>query len=124
MRVTVMKDYRETMKTLSKRLTHTYVGTCSHLDKWEDIGLYKEMARNQISKDDENPEETTVYEVAVYVESDKSKKEIEDALYSEFTSHGCSHDYDCCGCWSFYASEIKYIDQGTWRLKVSASRNY
>lgn len=48
---------------------------------------------------------------------------IRNALRNEFTSHGCHHEYDCCGCRSYYAS-FKQLTHRKWSVVVTSSRNY
>ena len=54
-----------------------------------------------------------------------SLEDIRQALRDTLSSNGCSHEYDCCGCRSYYVSRCDYEpESGEWLVTVSSSRNY
>jgi hypothetical protein len=118
------------VRSLEKRLTHTYVGTYSHLDKWSWIADYDELCHRQLPPTETEefdccePLRYEIYALLTNVDSDVTDKDIEDALRDTYTSHGCHHDYDCCGCRSWWADEVTKVDTKLWRVIVGSSRNY
>jgi hypothetical protein len=112
---------------LNKRITRNYVGTYQHLDEWELVGTINEIGSKEIpqSEDDKadlcEPHAHTVYAV---VTSDKPDSVVSAALHDTYTQAGCAHDYDCCGCRSFYASGAKRVTGDLWQVTVSSFRNY
>lgn len=114
-----------TTHTLSLRKTHKYVGTYRDLDKWEDIGTVTELASATIHVDEEDPCETTVTRIFVCAEcpEPRTDAEIENALHDVYSSHGCAHEYDCCGCWSTSVVEVKKHG-AIHEVVTSSSRNY
>ena len=109
---------------LQVRETHKYVGTYQHLDRWKDIGRATVIESEVVSKDPDAIEETTVVRNVVTVHSEAPDDEIAQALRDTFTSEGCAHEYDCCGCWSHYARKPRKLSPGCWEVHVSSSRNY
>lgn len=115
------------MLTLEKRLTHTYVGTYQHLDRWETIGTGDEIGSRELPLSEEEEEdycEPRRREVFILVKSDKPEDDIKQALHDSYTQHDCHHEYDCCGCRSYYARDIKRLTGDLWRVEVYSSRNF
>lgn len=120
------------MEVLSIRKTHKYVGTYRYLDEWEDIGIIELMGQRVLSVDYEDPCEYTVTEKIVRVTCDgvQPKEKIEQALRDTYTSHGCAHEYDCCGCWSTHVTGVKEQFPSAsglariYTVTTSSSRNY
>lgn len=120
------------MESLEIRKTHKYVGTYRHMDEWETIGTIEDMGQRVLSVDDDDPCEYTVRERIVRIRCDEVQPDerIERALRDTYTSHGCAHEYDCCGCWSHHVTDV--VDQfpahkGTTRVyavTIASSRNY
>lgn len=111
---------------LEVRKTRKYVGTYKHMDEWEPIGVVEELARSVVSVDDEDPCETTVVRHFLSVRCDEVQPQdrIDRAIRDTFSSHGCAHEYDCCGCWSTHVSELKHLGDDRWEMTTSSSRNY
>ena len=137
------------MQALEKRLTHKYVGEYQHLDQWATIGTIDEIGKRELplSEEDEcDPCDPKSWEIFVLVkpspdlferwtmlnlEDDPdldyfkwSQREIRQALHDTYTQWGCAHEWDCCGCRSYHASEEKVVTGDLWRVVVSSSRNY
>lgn len=117
------------MNPLSKRLTFSYVGDYSHLDEWEQIGSYEELGRDQLEVD--HPGDITEpFRMAhhILVTSDADRETVRQALHDVFNHSGCAHDYDCCGCRSYQATNvvcvIKGVRRSLWRVEVYSSRNF
>jgi len=110
---------------LRRRLTHSYVGTWKHLDSWEYICTVK-MTPWVVVEQPEDFDDATVCHAWVTLPQGADRKNrdlairaIEDTL----SSHGCSHEWDCCGCASYRVEVVRR--QGR-RVLVSSrmTRNY
>ena len=120
------------MQALELRKTQKYVGQWKHLDEWEYIGEFKELGVTTDSDYDEDDpcESRTDYLVVriVKIEDGTTDDEIVQALRDVFTSHGCSHEYDCCGCRSYRATHVdrlgSYGEDMTYVVTVHSSRNF
>jgi hypothetical protein len=115
------------MQTLSLRLTHSYVGTWQHLDKWEGLGSIDEIGSRELPLNEEQENdhcEPKGREVFCLVTSEAEDAKIICALHDTYTQWGCSHEYDCCGCRSYTAQDVKRVTGNLWRVEVWSSRNY
>lgn len=112
-------------ETLSKRITHRYVGTYRHLDQWEEVGTMSEILSTVVppseSEDGSAGPKTTKL---ITVDSSHPKKEIERALRDRFTKQGCAHDYDCCGCASHSVSRVKKVAAKLYEVEIHTSYNF
>ena len=113
---------------LCLRKTHRYVGTFKHEDEHERVGTVMTEAKQTLEPvvaDKEDPCEPLTTILFVFVQPDKGReKDVKQALLDHFTAWGCAHEYDCCGCWSYRASEALRLGKGYWRVTVGSSRNY
>lgn len=109
------------MQTLEIRKTRSYVGTWRHLDEWEDVGEF-DVVGEWTTLQMDNAEESTERVKIVCVACDDVELAVR-ALRDEFSSYGCSHDYDCCGCWSHYA-EAFHLKEDRYAVIVNSRRNY
>ena len=109
--------------TLSIRRTHGYVGTWRHLDKWDEIGSAEVIATRAHEIEDNGYSHVNRINI-VCVSTDAPPEDIKEALYSEFSSHGCSHEYDCCGCWSTSARTVRRLGPDRYAVLTSSSQNY
>lgn len=118
------------MQTLELRLTHKYVGTYQHEDEYKKVGKYEVIQSEQWAKVTEDMTEPTQYYYWVKVHPDFGvpDSEVSQALSDTFSHIGCHHDYDCCGCRSFYARKpellSRYGDVEEWKVTVDSGRNY
>lgn len=117
------------MIELNKRLTHTYVGTWQHLDKWQFIGNADEIGTKQLPRseaDEDDPCDPITREVFVIVspEDGVSDGDIRTALLDTYTQWGCAHEYDCCGCRSYSATKAERKTGDLWRVVIHSSRNF
>lgn len=115
------------MIELNLRLTHTYVGAYKYLDKWECIGSLDEIGMRDIPLDSDQQDDYTERkgrEIFVLVTSDAPESDIATALCDTYTNQGCAHDYDCCGCRSYFADDVKRVTGNLWRVEVWSFRNY
>lgn len=111
---------------LERRLTHKYVGTWKHLDEWDDVG-YAVIRCSEVELTDDTdpcePCETTMV-VEVWTRQPEPQAVIREAIISSLTSHGCSHEYDCCGCRSTWVGDVAHAINGKWLVSTYSSRNY
>lgn len=111
---------------LAKRLTHKYVGSWKHEDEWLDIGDAQVIAQSVIEITDEEdmcePTKQVLF-LDVATHDPQRPSDVASALHDVFTSHGCSHDYDCCGCRSYHG-RAEHLAGATYRVVVTSSRNY
>lgn len=147
------------MEALELRLTHGYVGTYKHLDKWLHLGTIdvigtRELPLDPAEDDITEPKGTEVFALIKidpdsadffnrWINSPESKtpeaiddknafdkwvtQQIATALMDTYSSHGCAHEHDCCGCRSYSASNATRVARGErdlWRVEVHSSRNY
>lgn len=109
------------------RMTNKYVGTYQHEDQWNYVGQITRIQSHVTESDD--PEDATesmthVHEVEVSPEQAVSEEQVAKAIRDHYTKAGCHHEYDCCGCRSFYASKPDYLGGNRWEVKVNSFRNY
>lgn len=125
------------VKALELRVTHKYVGTYQHEDEWKTLGEYEVLSSQKwrpVEEDKEGEYDITdpikhYYEVAVIpYGATYDAEEVRQALKDSFTQVGCHHEYDCCGCRSFYASNPEFLYQAEdgihYRITVNSYRNY
>lgn len=115
------------MPDLSLRVSHRYVGTWRHLDQWRVIGVYNKIKSETINSDATSEDICEpldhVHSVQV-IAAGATDEDIVKALTSEFTMVGCSHEWDCCGCRSYYANQVSKMADGRWEVRVHSSRNF
>jgi hypothetical protein len=116
------------MQTLQLRLTHVYADTWRHEDKYENIGEYSIRTKDTYIKvEEDGSTDITEPMKVIYlidVESKADQLDVRRALAEMFTNIGCHHEYDCCGCRSFYAKAFPQDYNGLYRVEVNSMRNY
>jgi len=137
------------MQSLELRLTHTYVGTCKHLDKWAPIGTFDVLASREIALPEEDEgdacdpkrfEHFAIVKVGPELHEmweagdekggpDRSdptwaEQKIKQALTDAYASHGCACEHDCCGCRSYSVTTVERVTGDLFRVEVHSSRNY
>ncbi|QIG76893.1 hypothetical protein EVC30_064 [Rhizobium phage RHph_Y1_11] len=112
--------------TLERRLTHKYVGTYKHLDSHEYVGDALIRCRDEELVDDEDPCEPTTITMVVEVVTEQPQplNIICEAIRDTFSSHGCAHEWDCCGCWSTWTSEVAHAVNNKFLVELRSHRNY
>lgn len=127
---------------LALRETRKYVGQWKHLDRWTDVGNYAVLgiATHERSEDNEpcisqGPVLTYTLRIVLCPEIlalplMEQDAKIAQALHDEFTSWGCDHEYDCCGCASTMTHNVACIARGVngqpniWTVEQSTTYNY
>lgn len=138
---------------ISLRRTRRYVGTWAHLDQWEDLGTAKVLANSAVygpekAEDDWNrrvrrwPKHMRRRFLKDYY-ADPScgpisyfrvvvpramldvygKDRVLQAIQDTFSRHGCSHEYDCCGCAS-YSATATYMGGREFKVKLGVGYNF
>lgn len=119
---------------LRLRLTNKYVGTYQYEDEWRYIGRYVIIATERWRldyDDDQDPDPTEpmkqIYNLEIEdLSNDCTVEDVKKAIQDSFSHFGCHHEYDCCGCRSFYAKKpVNYSDDGRYyTVEVNSWRNY
>ena len=124
------------MQTLKLRVTYKYQDAWKSEDTWKEVGGYEIISFEKWVKETDDMTEPNLhyYWVMVYPKLGVSVEDVRQALIDSFSHVGCHHEYDCCGCRSFYASNAKHLtsngdtDAGRvteeWKVTVNSSRNY
>lgn len=113
--------------TLDRRVTRNYVGSCSSLDRWAHVGRVAVAAQyleHYAPEDNHDMSDVPGVVMKVRVESSKGRDAIRAALYDTFTSEGCHHEHDCCGCLSVRVTNVFNLYDNDWLVVQSRSRNY
>ena len=110
---------------LDKRITYKYNSSSSYLDEWERIGTYREVSIGEklYSYDEEDFCDTFMRYIIVDVKSDSPEKVISQALVDNYSFSDCTHEWDCCGCYSFFARAYP-LGKNRYCVEHSGERNY
>jgi hypothetical protein len=118
------------MQTLELRVTYKYQDAWKSEDIWKEVGGYEIVSFEKWVKETDDMTEPNLhyYWVLVYPKLGIPVEEVRQALIDSFSHVGCHHEYDCCGCRSFYASNperlASEVDWEEWKVTVNSSRNY
>jgi hypothetical protein len=108
---------------VSPRLTHRYVGTCKHLDRWSfkafRVTFTPERLVDRGNRFDDYG--ATIRWATLPAGVDRAL--VERAIVETLSREGCHHDYDCCGCLS-YRVRVLHRKGRRLVLKTTYSRNY
>lgn len=106
------------------RLSHKYVGTYRHLDKWRYVGTVRLTPPKQLPSldDDPDPSEGPTYVQVGRLPRGMDPKVVIRALEDTLSAHGCAHEWDCCGCPSYRAEAT--IHRRRIRVITSVTYNY
>ena len=112
---------------LQKRVSHKYVDEYDYLDDWDSLGKVRTIARSEPEYDDREENIEDAYSVKEFVRvelyDDASEDDIRQALNDVYTHVGCAHEYDCCGCRSYWATST-HIKDDLWLVSIASSRNF
>lgn len=114
------------MPILQKKLTHKYRDGWDYLDEWEGLGRYEHVMYGGV-KEVNDLEQSQSQEMLIRVtdiEPTVTEDDIVRALKNTFTFSHCQHDYDCCGCRSYYAQKVLPLSKGYYLINQTSSRNY
>lgn len=123
-RLAELNNKERSLYSLKLKITDKYVGTCSYLDEWQHFGRIELIGSRQ-NKKNEYESGSQVMLVRILPDPDKSvtTEQLEKCLHDAFTSVGCAHEYDCCGCVSQTVSKVWHMYDNVYFLKVSWYRN-
>jgi len=107
---------------VSQRLTNRYVGTYKHLDQWGPNIPVKVLGGVTIKQGNDYDEGQTM-RVRVIGPKNVDQKMLAGAIRETMGSHGCAHEYDCCGCSSVHARVTK-VKRGIFSVLLTESFNY
>lgn len=108
--------------SISRRETHRYVDTWSHKDTWTHLGTVQVTPGRRSEEGNGYDDAGTVVRYARIRRADDFrllKRAIEDTM----SRHGCSHEYDCCGCVS-YTTRVTRIRPRLLMIRTRIGRNY
>jgi hypothetical protein len=76
-----------------------------------------------IGQVDVSPEGDSAYTL-FKVEAERGAEALE-IFNSQYPTGGCSHEWDCCGCWFYYPPEIIHHDRiyGYFIIKQGGGKN-
>ena len=109
---------------MERRLTHRYVGTYSHLDRWADVSPQPaRLTPARMVEESNGYDDGGTYHrwatLPVGVDRSAAVRALEDTL----SRQGCAHEYDCCGCVSF-STRVKHRHGRRVLLVTRVSANY
>jgi hypothetical protein len=107
----------------SYRPNPRYRGPYTYCDQWRDLpGNFKEIKRHAVEYSDPYGDYwKRAY--TVVAPTGLSNKEIRKCLVEQYTFSYCTHEYDCCGCVSGSAREVRKTKGRNWLVIQSCSRN-
>jgi hypothetical protein len=108
------------------RKTHKYVGSYQHLDDWEALPeRVKQLGGKGYPPDDDTDySDGGKFVFRVVAPRSLDPKKVMQALRDTYTSQGCAHQRDCCGCESRRASVTRIRRSNEYRVTQSISFNY
>ena len=112
---------------ITGRVHRAYRPNYKHLDCTFDMDLKAKVVYGyHIMRDTGGPDVTSETRVYITFNRPVSRQEALDAAYDMFEKGGCSHSYDCCGCWFGGAYDLNRKNKSgrKWTAKLSYSRNY
>jgi hypothetical protein len=110
--------------TLSRRETFRYVGKHRDLDRWKPVGIAKVLPARQVrAPEPENFDDGGRFLLRATIPAGQEPKASAIALRDLYTSQGCSHEWDCCGCRSTYAT-VRRLSRREFAVFVDVSFNY
>lgn len=104
------------------RKTHSYVDSCSSMDSWGESFRFKMLAGKQTIKP-KGFDDGGTHRYRIIGSKKLSQKKQAQALHDTLSHHGCTHEYDCCGCASHYVT-ITRIKPGLFSASIKTSFNY
>ena len=120
--------FKTQIDTMQFRATYQYRDGYSYLDEYEDAARL-ELIACEMTRDydgcDETSHQTYVYRL-ISVE-DGYGDGVEGLFYNHLGGSSCTHEHDCCGCWTYRVGGVERIRLGAvdlYKVNVSGSRNY
>jgi hypothetical protein len=107
---------------VSARLTHKWADHCSNRDEWTD-SIPVKLLQGVLLSEGKSYDEGSTVRYRVIGPKNVDQKMLKKAIRDTFSTGGCSHEYDCCGCPSTYAT-VKKARKGIFTAIVKTSYNY
>lgn len=112
--------------TAYKRLTNRYINRHSDLDAWDygksvTVKLLAPKTIEHANGFDDGGK--TRHRAIVKAVEGMDPDDIKQAIRNELKIDGCTHDYDCCGCYFNYVSVDK-IGRKAYRVEITHRYNY
>ena len=104
------------------RTSHRYIDKYKHLDGEKFVATVR-LTAPKMTSEGNGYDDMGRYVQYLRTPRNVDKKELAQALRDTLGYHGCTHEYDCCGCASHYVS-VKLAGPRTMRVVTSVSRNY
>lgn len=110
---------------LEIRKSYRYVTEYAYMDDFERIGRFSVLSYRVVDEGN-GIDDLGSRIVRVRVDSGSNDDDIRRALSDAFSTTGCSHEYDCCGCQirNAYEHQIKRDKRKEWLVPMSVGRNY
>ena len=111
---------------LSLRLTHRYVGSYDHLDKWRDLPDPVRVTESRMVAEGNDLDAGGTYIRWATLPGQLSRKKRDEmvrGLEQTLTKWGCAHEWDCCGCPSFSTRAIHRKGRNV-VLRTTVTYNY
>lgn len=122
---------------LDIRRTHKYRAGWSHLDEYDQIGMWRVIRKynEAVTYDEHGNEEEPdgfepgpqVYLVSVSLRPDVpcDADDVKRSLMDTFTHSSCTHEHDCCGCVSSWVESVTQHphDEDLFWVSIQYSRN-
>ena len=104
------------------RISHRYIDEYKHLDGERFVATVRLTPRKQ-TREGNGYDDKGTYVQYLRVPRNVAKKDLAQALRDTMGYSGCTHEYDCCGCSSYYVS-VKSTGSRTMQVVTNVSRNY
>ena len=122
-----MFDCNEANYDLAVRKTHKYRDGWSHLDEFETVGSFSILKSGELNDTSSESDGGTLVRIVQVKRTEETSDEVvENALIATFSYSNCQHDYDCCGCKTYYVDSAlkKSQDDDIWLVLVNYYENY
>lgn len=103
-----------------QRLTHRYVDSCRHLDDSKFLATVS-VTPPRLVRDVTDYDDGGTY--LLHVRAPAGAPNLTGALRDTLSHHGCSHEYDCCGCRSVSA-RVRKVSARDYVVTQNVSFNY
>lgn len=110
--------------TLGRNLTKLYDLGWASCDEWQELGEAKLLPPKNVRQNEEEGTANWTQRVIVprRVADSHLPSEILEAIRDTLTSSRCTHEHDCCGCISYYATAER-IGAREYLVSLHSSRN-
>lgn len=103
-----------------QRLTNRYVDSYRHLDRSKFLGTVK-ITPPRLVREANDYDDGGTY--LLHARAPAGSPNLTHALRDTLSHHGCSHEYDCCGCRSVSA-RVRKVSARDYVIVQSVSFNY